>query len=184
MSSTSTDELGAPATSTSPPSSATATTTPTTSDGMASPTSSQAISTPPSDDGSGMSAQPFIWVIIPLLAIFATGCFTFFAWRRHMRARRRGGDGLDDLVLMPSGFYMARTGRRPPARASNRIRSVEGLNELGEAPPPYDAKRPPSVDSPGADLGASEVEQARSPEADGIVPPPEAHVAESSRANG
>lgn len=116
---------------------------------------------------AGMAAQPLVWVIIPLLAIFAAGCFTLFVWRRHARARHGGGgdDGWpEDRILMPSGFYMARTGRR--WRAPDRGRSLEGLDELGEAPPPYEAKKPPSMDHDAAGYS--------------VASPPGAHVATCS----
>jgi len=78
---------------------------------------------------------------------------------------------------------MARSGGRRWADR-NRSRDLEGLNELGEAPPPYDTKKPPSIscrydpaDGAGTELTNMDSAGARAPE---YVPrPPEAHVATS-----
>ncbi|KAJ6440324.1 hypothetical protein O9K51_06114 [Purpureocillium lavendulum] len=152
-------------------------------------------------DGGGASTQPLLWVIIPLLAVFAAGCFTFFVWTRHRRPRDGRGAASrlwpDDRILLPSGFIMARTGGRRWADR-NRSRDLEGLNELGEAPPPYDTKKPPSINcryepvAPSGQGGATELDngggnndtanglEGAGPRAPEYVPrPPEAHVATS-----
>ncbi|KAM4057584.1 hypothetical protein HRG_009219 [Hirsutella rhossiliensis] len=99
---------------------------------------------PPSaeDAQGGVPTQPLIWIIVPLLSVFSVGCFVFFMWRRHQRARDPNGPGwADDRVIGPGGFLVARTSRRWATLGGTR--PLEGLNELGEAPPPYEAKTPP-----------------------------------------
>ncbi|UNI20791.1 hypothetical protein JDV02_006846 [Purpureocillium takamizusanense] len=143
------------------------------------------------DDGGGVGSQPLLWVVIPLLAVFAAGCFTVFVWTRHRRSRGGttgggGGSGRsmwpDDRILLPSGFIMARTGGRRWADRNRSSRDLEGLNELGEPPPPYDTKKPPSincrydpVDGAGTELRSMEGAGVGAPEH--VAPPPEAHVA-------
>lgn len=82
----------------------------------------------------GLSSEPFRWAIIPIiLAFFGIGILFCLVHRR--RARRRG----DDPRFWPRGANHLVTSRRWGPWSGTR--SQEGLNELGEAPPPYDPKR-------------------------------------------
>lgn len=136
------------------------------------------------DGSQNMASQPLLWVIVPLLAVFSAGCFTVFVWARHRRARRNPS-WAGDLILMPSGFLMARTERRRNTTA--RARSLEGLNELGEAPPPYDTKKPPPIDGirrdevGGPAMELRDLEAGTGPPPGYVAPPPPAHVAPLSR---
>ncbi|KND91667.1 hypothetical protein TOPH_03644 [Tolypocladium ophioglossoides CBS 100239] len=135
------------------------------------------------DGSQNMSSRPLLWVIIPLLAVFSAGCFTAFVWTRHRRARRDPA-WLGDRILMPSGFLMARPERR---WNTTRARSVEGLNELGEAPPPYDTKKPPPIDGlrrdevGGPAMELRDLEVGTGPPPGYVAPLPAAHVAPLSR---
>lgn len=109
--------------------------------------------------GAGGS-RPWIWVVIPLgIVIFVGGlactCHTFLRRRRkaHMlqldpRGRRALEQDLENAAVRGSRGGARLYGQRwvrPTTRwawANNiNIRGEEGLNELGEAPPPYDAKK-------------------------------------------
>ncbi|KAJ4307599.1 hypothetical protein N0V84_012613 [Fusarium piperis] len=98
------------------------------------------------DDDFSLTDRPFAWVIIPLAVIVIIGCIaTFFQIRRHRRRRQQQWAGQGPRVLGPPGrrrlFVTTGTrgnGRRAPWAGT---RSQEGLNELGEAPPPYDGKK-------------------------------------------
>lgn len=105
-------------------------------------------SPPPAEDVDGpVPTQPLIWIIVPLLSVFSVGCFIFFMWRRHRRARDVNGPGwVDDRVIGPGGFLVAGSSRRWASLGGTR--PLEGLNELGEAPPPYEAKTPPPPPPP------------------------------------
>ncbi|KAG5951874.1 hypothetical protein E4U53_002080 [Claviceps sorghi] len=105
-----------------------------------------------------MSTEPFVWVLIPLVVIFFTGTILIFLWNKKRREHypvhpawpeERGaataGDGGDDA----HGQY----GRGLRWPGGSEARSTEGLNELGEAPPPYDAMKPPAI---GDQHGANE----------------------------
>ncbi|KAK9445520.1 hypothetical protein VB005_00632 [Metarhizium brunneum] len=95
-------------------------------------------------DTSGMSTEPFVWVIIPLVAVFSVGTFIVFIWNRQRRRQnpdRRAWP--EDRVLVGSSYIRYRRGLRWSPWSETR--SVEGLNELGEAPPPYDSKKPPAL---------------------------------------
>ncbi|KAF5017342.1 hypothetical protein F66182_10736 [Fusarium sp. NRRL 66182] len=97
------------------------------------------------DDDNGsftFGNQPFAWVLIPLLIIIGLGlAATIILVRR--RRRRRGNQWPGHSVPASSGRIYT-TGRN---RTTNRglpwagTRSEEGLNELGQAPPPYDGKK-------------------------------------------
>ncbi|KAM0432430.1 hypothetical protein ACHAPT_004974 [Fusarium lateritium] len=102
------------------------------------------------DDDFSLTDKPFAWVIIPLAVIVIIGCIaTFFQIRRHRRRRQQLWAGQGPRVLgAPPGRLFGPTGttattqrtggRRMPWAGT---RSEEGLNELGEAPPPYDGKK-------------------------------------------
>ena len=90
----------------------------------------------PSNEG-GLSVQPLTYVIIPLVAIGVLGVLAIVWYRRRQRRlhpeRYQAWDR--DGVLPPGGHPMhSRRNRWAPWAGS---RSAEGLNELGEAPPPY-----------------------------------------------
>lgn len=118
---------------------------------------------------SGSSPPKFIWVIIPLVVVLLAGGLLATLYQVITRCRRRkaGGDaeqttrGLGSTTLEVEDATVWARGhtRRDPAldastsrdRDRNRSRSAaqpaEGLNELGEAPPPYgegDGARPKS----------------------------------------
>ncbi|KAF5654558.1 hypothetical protein FHETE_11291 [Fusarium heterosporum] len=95
-----------------------------------------------SNDNSGFSFsnQPFTWVLIPLFVIFVLGATATIIQVRRRR-RRRGNQ------WPGHGPAQTSTGVRGGNRTSNHrslwngTRSQEGLNELGQAPPPYDGKK-------------------------------------------
>lgn len=102
-----------------------------------------------------MSTQPMselpttkslVYVIGPLAAVFAIGSFACLYWYR----RKRRNNPTDyawprERLVAPDGSLMfyPRGRRNGPGRWNfwGGMRSDEGLNELGEAPPPYDTKR-------------------------------------------
>ncbi|KAG6008673.1 hypothetical protein E4U21_004028 [Claviceps maximensis] len=99
---------------------------------------------------SNTSTEPFVWVLIPMIVIFSMMAFVIFIWNRKRRERypihihsawpvERGAAAVRDDAY---GRY-----RRGLHWSTRRIelRSTEGLNELGEAPPPYDSKKPPGI---------------------------------------
>ncbi|PNY21664.1 Uncharacterized protein TCAP_07235 [Tolypocladium capitatum] len=137
-----------------------------------------------SDGSQSMSSQPLLWVIIPLLAVFSAGFFTAFVWARHRRARRDPSWPGSNSILMPGGFLTTCTDRRGNTAAA---RSVEGLNELGEAPPPYDTKKPPPIDDlrrdemGGPAMELRDMESGMRPPPGYVASPPPAHVAPLSR---
>ncbi|ROV98110.1 hypothetical protein VPNG_08608 [Cytospora leucostoma] len=119
-----------------------------------------------SDTGGNSSSSPpsFIWVIIPLVVVLLTGGLIATLYRVIIRCRWRkteGGDseqqtagGLGTTTLEvedATAWARGHNTRRDPALDTNttshirnpsRNRSAaqppaEGLNELGEAPPPY-----------------------------------------------
>lgn len=111
---------------------------------------------PPADDTQGaVPTQPLIWIIVPLLSVFSVGCFIFLMWRRR---RARDPNASDDRVIGPGGFLVAPSTRRWAALGA--ARSLEGLNELGEAPPPYEVKTPPLSEYPRVVLAGADVEGA------------------------
>lgn len=98
-----------------------------------------------SDDGFSITDRPFAWIIIPLAVIVIIGCIaTFVQMRRHRRRRQQQWAAQGPRILGTPGRLFVATGtrgngRRAPWAAGTR--SEEGLNELGEAPPPYDGKK-------------------------------------------
>ncbi|KHN96640.1 uncharacterized protein MAM_05583 [Metarhizium album ARSEF 1941] len=98
----------------------------------------------PATDTSGKSTEPLVWVIIPLIAVFSVGTFVLFIWNRQRKRSSLNRNELpEDRVLVGSSYIRCRRGMRWSPWSETR--SVEGLNELGEAPPPYDSKKPPAI---------------------------------------
>jgi hypothetical protein len=99
----------------------------------------------PQSSDQPMSARPLTYIIIPLLALFAVfSMLVFFYIRRHSYRETtidpalwgRGRWVRRDGVLV----WVRRDGDRPRHSRRNPwggFGSHEGLNELGEAPPPY-----------------------------------------------
>ncbi|KAL6363323.1 hypothetical protein LRP88_02735 [Fusarium phalaenopsidis] len=97
------------------------------------------------DDDFSISDRPFAWIIIPLAVIIIIGCIaTLIQVRRRRRRRQQQWAGQGPRVLgPPPGRLFGATGTRGNGRRGPwaGTRSQEGLNELGEAPPPYDGKK-------------------------------------------
>ncbi|GAO14316.1 uncharacterized protein UV8b_07474 [Ustilaginoidea virens] len=96
---------------------------------------------------TGLSSEPFVWVILPLVSVFAIGACAMFLWSRQKQRRRaepcaRSGD--DGVVVAGGAHVRYRQGVSWSPRSDAR-QMDEGLNELGEAPPPYDSKTPPAL---------------------------------------
>ncbi|KAH6609526.1 hypothetical protein Trco_002872 [Trichoderma cornu-damae] len=131
------------------------------------------------------STRPLTYVIIPLLAVFVV-CSTFlFFYMRHRRRLATTADG----PIWARGRWVTRDGAAvfiPRHYRSNPwggFRSQEGLNELGEAPPPYAVKKPPGGEGDAAAGGPTELrdmEEGRRPP-EYIAEPPPAVTADSRR---
>ncbi|KAF4989902.1 hypothetical protein FDECE_14565 [Fusarium decemcellulare] len=96
------------------------------------------------DSGFSLTDRPFAWVLIPLIVILFIGLVaTIIQVRRRRRRRTAQWPGHGPRVLAPSGRLFGPAGARRTTRGApwNGTRSEEGLNELGEAPPPYDGKK-------------------------------------------
>lgn len=100
-----------------------------------------------SSSSSNKSLQPLTYVVIPLftvMSLFLVGAFVFYRRRRRLR---RGETGSGDSQPMEQRRHSVGTSNRQdrndrwPAASLGMnwyfLRSNEGLNELGEAPPPY-----------------------------------------------
>ncbi|KAJ9141791.1 hypothetical protein NKR23_g7769 [Pleurostoma richardsiae] len=159
--------------------------------------------------GPLFEGHPWVWVIIPLSIVLAVGALACSCHTYRMRRRKkrilldpRGRQALErDLEEALAGREPTRragagaAGRTPGqrwARPTTRwawatnltsARPEEGLNELGEAPPPYDGKKVP--DGPKDDetrqgIELDEVEaggsrrpgQGRETDQPGLVEPP------------
>lgn len=116
-----------------PPATATATPTPAPS------------SSPPSNN-----VQPVTYVIIPLVTLASVFLVGLFAYLRRRRGRRleagssSEGEGGEAQMQERRRDHGDATDRWPPSSLGLNwwfLRSQEGLNELGEAPPPYDVKK-------------------------------------------
>ncbi|CAM1500770.1 Fc.00g099320.m01.CDS01 [Cosmosporella sp. VM-42] len=94
------------------------------------------------DDGTSLSDQPFAWVLVPLVIFLFIGVVATIYQIRRRRHRRLQNQWPGQPITTPHGIVVI-TNRRPgPSRwAPWTTRSQEGLNELGEAPPPYDPKK-------------------------------------------
>ncbi|RDA85811.1 hypothetical protein CP532_5762 [Ophiocordyceps camponoti-leonardi (nom. inval.)] len=124
-------------------------------------------------DGGMAVPQPLLWVLVPLLAVFAAGCLFFLLWTRRQRRRRRRRRRLGDEERQTARSWPDERGGGGGVAAARRNRSVagrsgawggsragdereEGLDERGEAPPPYEAKCPsPTVRPPDATTAAA-----------------------------
>jgi hypothetical protein len=98
------------------------------------------------DESDSFSRQPIIFVAFPIIAIIIAALVTTVMIRR----RRRRLAGLPVYGQTPTVIVQIRplgqrqrmrraTGNR--AAAWGQTRSQEGLNELGEAPPPYEGRK-------------------------------------------
>ncbi|KAK1247353.1 hypothetical protein MKX07_002262 [Trichoderma sp. CBMAI-0711] len=146
------------------------------------------------NSGQPTSTRPLTYVIIPLLALFvicSTGLFF------HVRRRRRRLIAADSSIW-GRGRWVTRDGtivfvprhtRRSPWGG---LHSQEGLNELGEAPPPYKFKVFPGEGGGAAEEGAlpltttelRDMEEGRRPPeygAEHVAEPPPAVVADERR---
>ncbi|EKJ75928.1 hypothetical protein NXS19_003627 [Fusarium pseudograminearum] len=92
------------------------------------------------DNGFNFGQEPFAWALIPLFVILVLG-LTATVIQIRRRRRRRGNQWPGST---PQGTeYPGLRGGRTSNRGAlwNGTRSQEGLNELGQAPPPYDGKK-------------------------------------------
>lgn len=127
------------------------------------------MATTDSDDGGVLSSQPFAWILIPLVIFFFIGLIaTIFQVRRRRRRRamlyQRWPSSNAQRVFTPHGEVIIVRRRPGASRWTPWQRSQEGLNELGEAPPPYDGKKDPRQNGEGTELRDLEA---------GERPPPE-----------
>ncbi|KAG5985244.1 hypothetical protein E4U55_007869 [Claviceps digitariae] len=93
------------------------------------------------------TTEPFVWVLIPLVVVFSIGTFIIFVWNKNLREHFPDHPAPEDIDAAAVGddvYGRFRRGVRSSTRGAE-ARSMEGLNELGEAPPPYDAKKPPGI---------------------------------------
>nr|POE56421.1 hypothetical protein CFP56_50965 [Quercus suber] len=91
----------------------------------------------PNNDGHGISSYYFIFLAI---IICAAGLATFFVWRKKRRARHWDHTGRANALANDlSAWDPARQRRRyrQGRWRSAELSREEGLNEHGEAPPPY-----------------------------------------------
>ncbi|PTB68669.1 hypothetical protein BBK36DRAFT_1112530 [Trichoderma citrinoviride] len=148
------------------------------------------------NSGEPTSTRPLTYVIIPLLALFVICSVGLFF---HVRRRRRRLIAADSTIW-GRGRWVTRDGtlvfvprhyRRSPWGGG--FPSQEGLNELGEAPPPYKSNKVLLPGSEGQGQGeggtpaaaATELrdmeEGRRPPEYVDVAEPAAAVVAESRR---
>lgn len=98
------------------------------------------------DDGISFSDYPFAWIIIPIFVFFFVGlCMTILRFRRRRRraTQYQQWPGTTGRVVGPGGHIVVVSRRGGASRWNpwQTTRSQEGLNELGEAPPPYEGKK-------------------------------------------
>lgn len=105
------------------------------------------------DDEINFSGEPLQWVIIPIIIVGLFLAFSAAALRYRRRNKRlpNSSDRQWPTTSGDTGGAFLGTIRR----GSRAARAEEGLNELGEAPPPYDPKNdgrnensPPAYDFP------------------------------------
>merc|ERR1711988_1092631 len=126
------------------------------------------------DSDSGLSRRPLVFVIFPFAIVFICAAVVTMLYRRRQRKKF--------VALHPHWTHAdpatARAARRLHTNRNNAARngggagrrwgpwgarSQEGLNELGEAPPPYDGKRD-TGDS--GDVGLRDLEAGHGPTSD------------------
>ncbi|KAL4725303.1 hypothetical protein ACLX1H_007450 [Fusarium chlamydosporum] len=93
------------------------------------------------DGGFSFGQEPFAWALIPLFVILVLGVTaTIIQVRRRRRRRGNQWPGSGPQASASTGL---RGGTRTSGRGAlwHGTRSEEGLNELGQAPPPYDGKK-------------------------------------------
>ncbi|POS73009.1 hypothetical protein DHEL01_v208594 [Diaporthe helianthi] len=111
-----------------------------------------------SPSGSSSSPPPWVWVLVALAATLTVGIVLYGGSKfiRRRRAKRQHGDATGDIATRGGGLSSPRRpwdrrrrrSRSQPGGASrwgwvhlhhrgSTTQSSEGLNELGEAPPPY-----------------------------------------------
>ncbi|OAA42808.1 hypothetical protein BBO_04723 [Beauveria brongniartii RCEF 3172] len=124
------------------------------------PPSTATTTTTTTSAAPGNNVSPITYVIIPLVtlaSVFLVGLFAYIR-RRHSRRHALDSNGDGGEAQMQEHRRGADTGsaadRWPPASLSFNwwfLRSNEGLNELGEAPPPYIVERRNKVSSEGSE---------------------------------
>lgn len=94
------------------------------------------------------SGQPISYVVLPLLVIIVTFIALLIVFRRRgQRLARAAGENGAWPPGRPAPVIVVRANRpgvsttRHPVHGRSTPLPEEGLNELGEAPPPYDGKR-------------------------------------------
>ncbi|EGX96444.1 hypothetical protein CCM_01100 [Cordyceps militaris CM01] len=113
------------------------------------PATATAFATPaPSSSPPSTQMPPVTYVIIPLVTLASVFLIGFFAYVRRRHSRRfeasSAGDGGEAQMQERRRNDTDAADRWPPASLGLNwwfFRSNEGLNELGEAPPPYDVER-------------------------------------------
>ncbi|EHK39684.1 hypothetical protein TRIATDRAFT_49033 [Trichoderma atroviride IMI 206040] len=126
--------------------------------------------------------RPLTYIIIPILALFAVfSVVVFFFCIRRRRAREREttielGRGRwvrrDGVLVWMRRDGTMRNSRRNPSGGAD---SPEGLNELGEAPPPYLVRKLSAEGEVVASEGSTELrdlEEGRRPPVYISEPPP------------
>lgn len=102
---------------------------------------------PEGDAGWSLMDEPFAYAIFPLvclvIAIFIASLLYTRRRRLRMSALRNNQWPQDHGPPMMDDSIEPRRSRRVGSRWApwSGTRTAEGLNELGEAPPPYDGKR-------------------------------------------
>ncbi|KAL7926214.1 hypothetical protein ACQKWADRAFT_176744 [Trichoderma austrokoningii] len=142
--------------------------------------------------GQSMSTRPLTYVIIPLLALIAIFSMLIFFYIR----RRKSREPTVDTSLWGHGRWVRQNGvlvwaRRDGSYLPRHSRrnvwggfdSHEGLNELGEAPPPYLVRKLSAegeVVAVGNPTELQDMEQGRRPP-EYISEPPPAVTVDSGR---
>ncbi|KAI6752825.1 hypothetical protein HG530_013577 [Fusarium avenaceum] len=92
--------------------------------------------------GFSFGNQPFTWVLIPLFVILVLGLTaTIIQIRRRRRRRANQWPGPGPAPGSRAAGIRGGNGTTNRRTLWNGTRSQEGLNELGQAPPPYDGKK-------------------------------------------
>lgn len=116
------------------------------------------------NDFGSLSNQPFAWVLIPLVIFVLIGIVTTIYQVRRRRRRRALQQWPGGSTLTAGGRVNAASPRENRRRLGfGTTRSEEGLNELGEAPPPYAGKKDGQQDD-GTELRDLEAGEASPPE--------------------